>query len=69
MGGFSCHPSLFPDADRLPDLKWVGYGGYGGGGGSCEGGGGGGGFIGEYLTSIKGFVNEKISQYFGNFYY
>ena len=46
MGGFSCHPSLFPE--DLPDLKWVGNGGFGGGGGSCEGGGGGGGFIGKY---------------------
>ena len=48
MGGFSCHPSLLPDTlEKLPDFKWIGYGGFGGGGGSCEGGGGGGGFIGE----------------------
>ena len=46
MGGFSCHPSLFPDL-RLPDYKWVGFGGFGGGGGGCNGGGGGGGFIGK----------------------
>ena len=46
MGGFSCHTSLVPDT-KTPDLKWVGYGGFGGGGGGCQGGGGGGGYIGE----------------------
>ena len=49
MGGFACHPYLFPDID-LPDFKWVGFGGFGGGGGGCKGGGGGGGFIGKFET-------------------